>query len=312
VTSAASEPLLAVSDLSVRYRLGTRLLGAHSVGAVAGIGFTIQRGESLGLVGESGSGKSSIARALLRLVPASGSVRFQGRELLHAEGRALRAMREHLQIIFQDPLGSLDPRMSVAALVAEPLREFRAALSSAARNVQVGTMLARVGLGAELLARYPHQLSGGQAQRVGIARALIVFTLSDQDTINSAAGWCRDLIVFHRFLLLLQEVLGLGNGVLRDLSTLRESLARHDRVEPRLVVAGLGGCQLHFGVNKFQPRSAAASLEPAVHLDLCCGALHYVSETLDGDAVSFGTFGLQRISRTGFHALLFRLGRGDG
>jgi len=174
VTSPTPEPLLAVSDLSVRYRLGTRLLGAHSVRAVAGIGFTIARGESLGLVGESGSGKSSIARALLRLVPASGSVRYQGTELLQAEGRALRAMREHLQIIFQDPLGSLDPRMSVAELVAEPLREFRTALSAADRGAQVGAMLARVGLGAELLERYPHQLSGGQAQRVGIARALIL------------------------------------------------------------------------------------------------------------------------------------------
>ncbi len=174
MTIAKAVPLLAVSDLSVRYRLRVRLLGAPAVRAVSGVRFTIGRGESLGLVGESGSGKSSIARALLRLIPATGSVRYQGTELLQAEGPPLRAIREHLQIIFQDPLGSLDPRMDVGALVAEPLREFRAALSPAARRVQVASMLARVGLGGELLTRYPHQLSGGQAQRVGIARALIL------------------------------------------------------------------------------------------------------------------------------------------
>src|SRR5258708_12650678 len=139
----------------------------------------------------------------------------------------------------------------------------------------------------------------------GIARALIVFTLSDQDAINSAAGRCRDPIVFHRFLLLLQEVLGLSNGVLCDLSTLGKPRARHDRVESRLVVVGLSGCQPHFGVNKFQLRSAAASFEPAVHLDLFFGALHYVSETLDCDPVSFGPLALQRINPTCFHALLF-------
>jgi oligopeptide transport system ATP-binding protein len=174
VTIAKAAPLLAVSDLSVRYRSGLRLLGAHAVRAVAGVRFTISRGESLGLVGESGSGKSSIARALLRLIPATGSVRYQGTELLQARGKALRAIREHLQIIFQDPLGSLDPRMDVGELVAEPLREFRAALGPVARRDQVASMLGRVGLGSELLPRYPHQLSGGQAQRVGIARALIL------------------------------------------------------------------------------------------------------------------------------------------
>jgi oligopeptide/dipeptide ABC transporter ATP-binding protein len=166
--------LLEVSELAVRYRLGTHLLGAHTLRAVAGVSFTLQRGESLGLVGESGSGKSSIARALLRLVPATGSVRYRGLDLLRVQGDALRSLREHLQIIFQDPLGSLDPRMNVAELVAEPLREFRPALKGETRRVQVTAMLGRVGLGSELLQRFPHQLSGGQAQRVGIARALML------------------------------------------------------------------------------------------------------------------------------------------
>jgi oligopeptide/dipeptide ABC transporter ATP-binding protein len=108
------------------------------------------------------------------LVPATGSVRYRGIELLQVQGKALRALREHLQIIFQDPLGSLDPRMSVAELVAEPLREFRPALKGAARRDQATAMLGRVGLGSELLPRFAHQLSGGQAQRVGIARALML------------------------------------------------------------------------------------------------------------------------------------------
>lgn len=174
MTIARTAPLLEVSELAVRYRLGTRLFGAQTLRAVAGVSFHLQRGESLGLVGESGSGKSSIARALLRLVPATGSVRYRGTELLQVRGNALRTLREHLQIIFQDPLGSLDPRMSVAELVAEPLREFRPTLGRLARREQVTAMLGRVGLGNELLQRFPHQLSGGQAQRVGIARALML------------------------------------------------------------------------------------------------------------------------------------------
>ena len=101
-------------------------------------------------------------------------MRYRGLDLLQVQGEALRALRERLQIIFQDPLGSLDPRMSVAELVAEPLREFRPALAGAARREQVAAMLGRVGLGSELLQRFPHQLSGGQAQRVGIARALML------------------------------------------------------------------------------------------------------------------------------------------
>ena len=156
-----SQPLLQVRSLSVRNR------------AVAGVSFDIASGESVGLVGESGSGKSSIARALLRLIPATGSVRFQRRELLDLHGEALRATREHMQIVFQDPIGALDPRMTVAEICAEPLREFRADQRARHREL-VTAMLVRVGIGPELLSRYPHQLSGGQAQRVGLARALML------------------------------------------------------------------------------------------------------------------------------------------
>ena len=171
--ASAAPPLLEVSDLQVRYATGAPLWASRQLTAVAGVSFSLAAGESLGLVGESGSGKSSIARALLRLIPASGRALFQGRDLLLMQGAELRATREQVQIVFQDPLGALDPRMTVAELVAEPLLEFRPATVRQHRAL-VTQMLERVGLGAELLPRYPHQLSGGQAQRVGVARALML------------------------------------------------------------------------------------------------------------------------------------------
>lgn len=164
-----SQSLLQVRSLRVRYRSGR----TPGIAAVDGVSFELAAGESVGLVGESGSGKSSIARALLRLIPATGSVLFRGDDLLDLRGDALRAAREHLQIVFQDPIGALDPRMTVAQICAEPLREFRAAQRPRHPELVVA-MLARVGIGTELLSRYPHELSGGQAQRVGLARALML------------------------------------------------------------------------------------------------------------------------------------------
>jgi oligopeptide transport system ATP-binding protein len=171
--SADNAPLLDVRALRVQYGIRAMARPMQRAAAVDGVSFSIAAGESLGLVGESGSGKSSIARALLRLIPATGRVLFRGRDLLQLQGAALRAAREHIQIVFQDPLGALDPRMSVAELVAEPLLEFRPAQARQHHEL-VLAMLARTGLGPELVARYPHQLSGGQAQRVGLARALIL------------------------------------------------------------------------------------------------------------------------------------------
>ena len=172
--AAGAEPaLLEVSDLQVRYAGRGMLRAGRPLTAVAGVSFEVAAGESLGLVGESGSGKSSIARALLRLIPASGQALFEGRDLLKMSGAELRAVREKLQIVFQDPLGALDPRMVVAELVSEPLLEFRRSSRPQHREL-VTQMLERVGLGGELLTRYPHQLSGGQAQRVGVARALML------------------------------------------------------------------------------------------------------------------------------------------
>jgi oligopeptide transport system ATP-binding protein len=170
--TAAHPPLLQVRDLRVRYAARGFAPG-RARAAVAGVSFELAAGERVGLVGESGSGKSSIARALLRLVPATGQALFGGTDLLRVRGAALRALRPQLQIVFQDPLGALDPRMNVLQLVTEPLLEFRRG-TPPARQVQALRMLERVGLGAELLARFPHELSGGQAQRVGLARALML------------------------------------------------------------------------------------------------------------------------------------------
>ena len=158
--------LLRVRDLRVDF-------GAHAV--VRGVNFDLSAGETVGLVGESGSGKSTLARAILRLLQAAqGSVEFLGLDLLKCPPAALRAQRRGLQIVFQDPLASLDPRMTVGETIAEPLKVFEPGLSAGARRQKVGDMLQRVGLSSEVSGRYPHEFSGGQCQRIGIARAMIL------------------------------------------------------------------------------------------------------------------------------------------
>lgn len=172
--SAAAAALLTVQDLSVSYPIrGAR--GHARLTAVRDVSFEVARGETLGIVGESGSGKSSIARALLRLVPATArQASYEGQPLLQLQGEPLRQLRRHLQLIFQDPSASLDPRMSAAEAVGEPLRVFEPQLRAAERAARTLAMLQAVGLSARHLHRLPHELSGGQAQRVAIARALIV------------------------------------------------------------------------------------------------------------------------------------------
>ena len=142
--------------------------------AVNGVSFDLAPGETLGIVGESGCGKSSLARAVLRLLPAThGSVTWLGKELTTLEGKALTQERRNLQIVFQDPLASLNPRMTIATSIAEPLRTFQPVLTSRERKIKVAEMMERVGLDQRMINRYPHELSGGQNQRVGIARAMI-------------------------------------------------------------------------------------------------------------------------------------------
>jgi peptide/nickel transport system ATP-binding protein len=171
-----SSPLLTVTDLTKHYFVGGGLFSRprNRVRAVNGVSFTIRRGESLGLVGESGCGKSTLARLVVRLLtPTSGSIRFDGDEIGNLDRRRLRPLRRQMQIIFQDPYASLDPRMTVATSITEPLIS-GGACSKRERRQLATDLLSAVGLGAGDLDRYPHEFSGGQRQRIGIARALSV------------------------------------------------------------------------------------------------------------------------------------------
>jgi oligopeptide transport system ATP-binding protein len=174
-TPAPGAAALTLADVRVSFALGERLLGRRPrFTALAGVGFEVGAGESLGIVGESGSGKTTLVRAALQLLPCSGRVLWMGRSLGELPPPELRALRRELQLIFQDPLGSLDPRLTVAQIVAEPLGVHARELAAAQRAAAVASALQRVGLSAALGQRYPHELSGGQAQRVGIARAMIL------------------------------------------------------------------------------------------------------------------------------------------
>jgi ABC-type glutathione transport system ATPase component len=167
-------PLLEVRNLTKVFSSAPTAFGVRraDIRAVDDVSLEIHAGETLGLVGESGSGKSTLGRLILRLVePSSGSIHFDGRDLLSASGREMRTLRREMQIIFQDPFGSLDPRMRIADLIAEPLVIHRGTRRSDIK-ARVAELLRIVGLDASATARYPHEFSGGQRQRIMIARAL--------------------------------------------------------------------------------------------------------------------------------------------
>jgi oligopeptide/dipeptide ABC transporter ATP-binding protein len=167
-------PLVEARGLTKKFPVGRTLLGRPRafVHAVTGVDVTLVPGETLALVGESGCGKSTLGRLLLRLIePTSGDVRFEGRSLGELRGRELRALRRSMQIVFQDPYGSLNPRMRVEAIVGEGLLIHRIG-TRAERRAKVRELLDLVGLSPEAATRYPHEFSGGQRQRIGIARAL--------------------------------------------------------------------------------------------------------------------------------------------
>lgn len=167
-----ASPALVVSGLVKHYPVKVSAFRSEKVRAVDGVSLEVERGTTLGLVGESGCGKSTLGRVALRLEePTAGSIRYGDLDLTRLSRRELRRLRAKLQMVFQDPLGSLNPRMTVGQAVAEPLRLHRIAAGAEARR-RVRELFERVGLSPDHMARYPHQLSGGQQQRVGIARAL--------------------------------------------------------------------------------------------------------------------------------------------
>ncbi len=167
-------PLLEVEHLKTYFPVKRGLL-RRTVGhvrAVDDVSFTIDPQETLGLVGESGCGKSTVGRTILRLIPATeGDVRFQGEDVFEADRRRMKSLRRQMQIIFQDPVGSLNPRMTVGKIVGEPMQVHKIA-KGRELDERVAQLLQRVGLNADHAARYPHEFSGGQRQRIGIARAL--------------------------------------------------------------------------------------------------------------------------------------------
>jgi len=186
------EPLISIRDLKVHFNLGgggvlDKLVGGSPVRrvvkAVDGVSLDIFPGETLGLVGESGCGKSTLGRALLRLTePTRGQVLFRGRDLAHLTQREMRGQRRHLQMIFQDPYASLNPRMTVAQIIGEPLDTF-GLVRGRERESHVRELMKTVGLSPRFIKRYPHEFSGGQRQRIGIARALAAspdFVVADE------------------------------------------------------------------------------------------------------------------------------------
>lgn len=185
---AGREVLLNVSALHTHFPIKTGLLQRTTgwVRAVDGINFQIARGETLGLVGESGCGKTTVGRTILRLIPASsGSVVFEGKDVYQASGASLKSLRKHMQIIFQDPAGSMNPRMRVLNIVGEPLLVHGLVKSRDDLRERVGTMLERCGMPRAAADRYPHEFSGGQRQRIAIARALALepsFIVCDEPT----------------------------------------------------------------------------------------------------------------------------------
>ena len=187
-SSSGAAPLLSVQDLKTHFPIRSGLLQrvTDHFKAVDGVSFEIGSGETLGLVGESGCGKTTVGRTLLRLIPAtSGKVTFEGRDVFAAHGSELQKLRRNMQIVFQDPAGSLNPRMRIASIVGEPLVIHGMVTDKAELRERVENLLERCGMPRAAADRYPHEFSGGQRQRIGIARALALepkFIVCDEPT----------------------------------------------------------------------------------------------------------------------------------
>jgi oligopeptide transport system ATP-binding protein len=206
--TATEKILLEAKELSKSYRRGGGVFSRWSEGprftVVDGVSLRVAKGETFAVVGESGCGKTTLARLLLRLIePDSGEIRFARQDLLALSGAQLRAARQQMQMVFQDPFASLDPRMRVCEIVAEPLAIHDRRLSKAGRSERAAEMLERVGLSKDALQRYAHEFSGGQRQRIGIARALI---LQPKLVVADEPVSSLDVSVGAQVLLLLQDL----------------------------------------------------------------------------------------------------------
>ncbi len=200
-SSTKADPSVATSANPITIDDST---SANSFTAVDSVNFTVTAGETFAVVGESGCGKTTLARMLLRLIePDSGSIFFEGRDLLALSAKAMRAERRQMQMIFQDPYASLNPRMRVGEIVGEPLSIHEPSQSQSQRNAKAAEILQRVGLSADALKKYPHEFSGGQRQRIGIARALI---LRPKLVVADEPVSALDVSVGAQVLLLLQEL----------------------------------------------------------------------------------------------------------
>ncbi len=225
-SQSTGDEVLAVDDLSVEFRLPAAdwFAKAPVLRAVDHVSLQLSAGETLGVVGESGCGKSTLARAILRLVHITdGRVALLGNELSSLVGTSLRDARRHLQVVFQDPLASLNPRMTVRDIVAEPLETFYPKLSKPQMNERVAEILRRVGLETEHMQRYAHEFSGGQCQRIGIARALVIkpkVIICDEPVSALDVSVQAQII---RLLISLQDQLGLAIiFVAHDLAVVRQ------------------------------------------------------------------------------------------
>ena len=233
-----AKPILTIDDVRVHFPInvgGGFIPKRKPLKAVDGVSFDLRKGETLGVVGESGCGKSTLARAVLQLVPTTaGSVAWLGKDLTSISKRSLRKTRRDLQIVFQDPLASLDPRMTVGSSIAEPLMTYENRLSRSQRQDRVRSMMEKVGLDPDMINRYPHELSGGQNQRVGIARAMI---LSPKLVICDEAVSALDVSIqaqIIKLLITLQKEMDLSMiFISHDLSVVRE-------VSHRVMVLYLG------------------------------------------------------------------------
>ena len=176
MTSSTTQPLLQVRDLTKHFPITSGIILQRRVGAVKavdGVSFDVKRGETLGLVGETGCGKSTTARLLVRLLdPTSGTIEFEGEDISRCKRAALKALHREIQMIFQDPYSSLNPRKTVGSIIAEPYAVHGLYKGEGARKQRVQEMMDRVGLNPEHYNRYPHEFSGGQRQRIGVARAI--------------------------------------------------------------------------------------------------------------------------------------------